>query len=526
MLRGTSSIHRTTHRPMTSVISRTKLVSLAVLAFVGGIFFASSMEWTERLFAQGGARPRAEQVQTLADASNAFVSISEALTPAVVSVQAERITRGTARRQMPPGVPPGFEEFFRQFEAPPSQPRTQESSGSGFLVSRDGYILTNNHVVEGADQVKVAMQDRRVFDAKIIGRDPTTDVAVLKIEGSNFTAVTFGDDAALRVGEWVLAIGNPLGLDFTVTAGIVSAKGRGLNGLQRTQYDISDMIQTDAAINPGNSGGPLVNARGAVVGINSAIASQTGFYSGYGFAIPITLAKQVMDDLIQYGEVRRAVIGVAINEVTPEDAAVAGLSQIAGVKVGGFSGEDSPAMKAGIEPGDVIVKADGKAVDRVSALQRVIRAKKPGEVVPVEVMRYGTKKNFQIRLGAAPKDNGVVADAGAAPTSGTSVSGTRLGIGVEALSSELIQGLRIPEGYRGVRVAEIEAGGPAEGRLAVGDIIVEVLPAKKKVGSPSDVYRALEGIRGGAYVSFLIYRPVRGGTGSTTVVNLRVRDGK
>ncbi|MFM8782060.1 MAG: trypsin-like peptidase domain-containing protein, partial [Gemmatimonadota bacterium] len=214
---------------MTSVISRTKLVSLAVLAFAGGIFFASSMEWTERLFAQGGARPRAEQVQTLADASNAFVSISEALTPAVVSVQAERITRANARRQMPPGVPPGFEEFFRQFEAPPSQPRTQESSGSGFLVSKDGYILTNNHVVEGADQVKVAMQDRRVFDAKIIGRDPTTDVAVLKIEGRNLTAVTFGDDAGLRVGEWVLAIGNPLGLDFTVTAGIVSAKGRGLN---------------------------------------------------------------------------------------------------------------------------------------------------------------------------------------------------------------------------------------------------------------------------------------------------------
>ena len=511
---------------MTSVISRTKLASLAVLSFVSGIFFASSMEWTERLFAQAGARPRAEQVQTLADASNAFVSISEALTPAVVSVQAERITRGNARRQMPPGVPPGFEEFFRQFEAPPSQPRTQESSGSGFLVSQDGYILTNNHVVEGADQVKVAMQDRRVFDAKIIGRDPTTDVAVLKIEGKDFTAVTFGDDAALRVGEWVLAIGNPLGLDFTVTAGIVSAKGRGLNGLQRTQYDISDMIQTDAAINPGNSGGPLVNARGAVVGINSAIASQTGFYSGYGFAIPITLAKQVMDDLIQYGEVRRAVIGVAINEVTPEDAAVAGLSQIAGVKVGGFSGEDSPAMKAGIEPGDVIVKADGKAVDRVSALQRVIRAKKPGDVVPVEVMRYGTRKNFQIRLGAAPKDNGVVADAGTAPAAGSSVSGTHLGIGVEALSSELVQGLRIPEGYRGVRVAEIEAGGPAEGRLAVGDIIAEVLPAKKKIGSPSDVYRALEGIRGGAYVSFLIYRPVRGGTGSTTVVNLRVRDAK
>ena len=183
-------------------------------------------------------------------------------------------------------------------------------------------------------------------------------------------------------------------------------------------------------------------------------------------------------------------------------------------------------MKAGIEPGDVIVKADGKSVDRVSALQRVIRAKKPGDVVPVEVMRYGSKKNFQIRLGAAPKDNGVVADAGAAPAAGTSVSNARLGLSVEALSSEMVQGLRIPEAYRGARVSEIEAGGPAEGRLAVGDIIAEVLPAKKKIASPSELYRALEGIKGGAYVSFLLYRPVRGGTGSTTVVNLRVRDGK
>ena len=517
---------------MSFPLSRTKIIVFAALAFTGGVLFASSMDWTDRVFAQQTApKPGNAEVKTLSDASNAFVSISEHITPAVVSVQAERDarTRTTRPRTPQPGqpgqpgqpqVPPGFEEFFRQFEAP-QQPRTQQSSGSGFIVSRDGYILTNNHVVEDADRVLVAMQDRRIFEAKVVGRDPTTDVAVLKIEGKNFTAVSFGDDEKLRIGEWVLAIGNPLGLDFTVTAGIVSAKGRGLPGLQRTLYDISDFIQTDAAINPGNSGGPLVNARGEVVGINSAIASQTGFYSGYGFAIPISLAKQVMDDLIQHGEVRRAVIGVGINEVTPEDAAVAGLKQIAGVKVGSYSGDESPALKAGIEPGDVIVKADGKAVDRVSALQRVIRAKKPGETIEIEAMRYGTRKTFSVKLIAAPRDGAIVAAAAEEPLESATPSNTRLGISVEPVSAELVQAARMPEQYRGLRVAEIVPGSPSENRLFVNDVIVQILPEKKKISSLADLTKALEGIRAGDYVSLLVYRPVRGGGGSTVVVNLK-----
>jgi serine protease Do len=506
-------------------LSRTKIAIVSVLAFAFGVVFASSMDWTDRIFAQGAAtqapKPRQEEVKTLADASNAFVSISEHITPAVVSVQAERDPRARPNtRQRNPVLPPGFEELFRGDPQQPQQ-RPQEATGSGFIVSRDGYILTNNHVVEGADRVQVAMQDRRVFDAKIIGRDPTTDVAVLKIEGKNFTAVAFGDDEKLRIGEWVLAIGNPLGLDFTVTAGIVSAKGRGLPGLQRSNYDISDFIQTDAAINPGNSGGPLVNARGEVVGINSAIASQTGFYSGYGFAIPITLAKQVMDDLIAHGEVRRAVIGVSIGEVFPEDAQVAGLRTIAGVKVQAYSGEDSPAMAAGIEPGDIIVRADGRAVDRVSALQRVIRAKRPGDFVDLEAMRYGTRKQFRVKLTSAPKNLGVVAEADDPPARAPLPANSRLGISVEPPPTEFVQAVQLPEQYRGLRVADIDPGSPAENKLLVNDILVEVLPSKTKIRTLTDLAKALDNVRPGEVVSFLVYQPVRGGGGQTRVVNLR-----
>ena len=209
-------------------------------------------------------------------------------------------------------------------------------------MSKDGYILTNNHVVADADKVTVTLLDKRTFEAKVIGRDPTTDVAVIKIDGENLPVASLGDDNNARVGQWVVAIGNPLGLDFTVTAGIISAKGRPLQGLLGNRgYEITDYIQTDAAINPGNSGGPLVNIRGEVIGINSAIASSTGFYAGYGFAIPVTLAKQVMDDLIKYGKVRRAVMGVSIMPATAADAKAAGMKEVTGVFVRAFNPDDS-----------------------------------------------------------------------------------------------------------------------------------------------------------------------------------------
>lgn len=507
-------------------MSRSKIIIAATAAFVGGVFFASSMDWTDRIFAQGAGttaapRPRTDEVRSIAEASNAFVSISEYITPAVVSIQSERDPRANSRRRQggQQQLPPGFEEFFRQ---DPAQQRPQESSGSGFIVSRDGYILTNNHVVEGADRIRVAMQDRRIYDAKLIGRDPSTDVAVLKIEGRNFTALSFGDDEALRVGEWVLAIGNPLGLDFTVTAGIVSAKGRGLPGLNPDAYAITDFIQTDAAINPGNSGGPLVNSKGEVIGVNTAIASQTGFYAGYGFAIPITLAKQVMDDLIAHGEVRRAVLGVGINEVTPEDAQVAGLRTIAGVKVSGYSGEDSPARRAGLEPGDIIVKVDGRAVDRVSALQRAVRAKKPGDNVDLEAMRYGTRRTFRVRLAAAPNETRVAAAETPAATPPTT---SRLGISVEPVGSDFVTARRLPEEYRGLRVANIEPGSPsADNRLFVNDVIAEVLypQPKQRIQSLDDLQRALDRVKQGEVLSLLVFRGVAANGGGTVVVNIRV----
>src|SRR5215207_5499691 len=514
---------------MPTSFSRARLSAAVATAFVCGLLFASGFDLTRFGFAQDGskgAKVASSQVQSLAEQGSAFEAIADHVTPSVVSIQTTRVASARPR-----GGRPDIEEFFRNFQPQPEQRAPQEASGTGFIVSKDGYILTNNHVVADADKVTVTLLDKRSFDAKVIGRDPTTDVAVIKVSGTDLPVVTLGDDNTARVGQWVVAIGNPLGLDFTVTAGIISAKGRPLSGLLRNQYEITDYIQTDAAINPGNSGGPLVNIRGEVIGINSAIASSTGFYAGYGFAIPVTLAKQVMDDLIKYGKVRRAVMGVAIANATAVDAKAAGMKEVTGVYVRTFSPEtNSPAKDAGVQPGDVIISADGKPTDRVSTLQRIIRTHKPGETVTLEVMRFGEKKTFKVKLievTDAPQVASAEAPASVVPAS----EGRRfdkLGITVEPVSPALVTRARVAEPYsHGLMVSEVNVTGPAYRKVAADNtILVQVLNPgpRRDLRSPADLEAVLSRLKPGDVVTFLAYDVPRGpeDKGQTHALSLQV----
>src|SRR5437773_4304090 len=387
-----------------------KFGTLVSLAFALGLTFASAFrlpsrgEAAVRSVLQDTSRPL-PMAKAAVDLGDAFANVADHVKPAVVFIKSEHRERMSTRR-----LPPGFEDFFQI----PRRPQIEQGSGSGFIVSQDGYILTNNHVVQGADRVTVRLYDNREFTAKTIGTDPNTDIAVIKILTTGLPTVRLGDADSTKIGNWVLAIGNPLGeaFTFTVTAGIVSAKGRGLQGLNSGGLAIQDFIQTDAAINPGNSGGPLVNVRGEVIGINAAIASETGYYNGYGFAIPISIAKTVMTQLIATGHVERSVIGVSVLPVRQEDAEDVKLPDIKGAVVQGFTADDAPAKRAGLQEGDVIIAIDGQPVESVAQLQQRVGFKKPGETVQVTVARKGgARKTIPVKLTAAPGNESETADA-------------------------------------------------------------------------------------------------------------------
>jgi serine protease Do len=453
----------------------------------------------------------AQAVRPASELSDAFIAVSEAVTSAVVRIEAEQ-TGGAKRNSW-------FSRSLPEFFEPPADSSTSPvpeiSGGSGFIVTSNGYILTNYHVIEGADRITVSLSDKRTFSAQLIGADPTTDIAVIRIDAANLPAVTLGDSDDSRVGEWVLAIGNPgfdyaSTLDFTVTSGIISAKGRPLEILDRgdTNYAIEDFIQTDAVINPGNSGGPLVDIKGRVIGINTAIATSTGYNQGYGFAIPMNLAQRVMRDLIAHGYVRRALLRVSIREIVPEDAELYRLPRIAGVLVEDYE-EGSPAHAAGLNRNDVIVALDGVQIESVGQLQRLIALHQPGETVSLSTIRYGTPLSVRVRLAEAPGR--------ALPKSGppAPVPGG-LGLEVADLDRRLADELGYPRAS-GVIVSKVAAGSLAYRKLVSEGHLLRSID-RQNVTNARDARRILHAIPSGRIVSLLLERP----EGTTYIANIRV----
>ncbi|MFA6902880.1 MAG: DegQ family serine endoprotease [Gallionellaceae bacterium] len=392
-----------------------------------------------------------------------FTALVEKQGAAVVNVSTSQTIQASQGVPPIPGLPEGdpLAELFRRFGSP--MPREQEthSLGSGFLISADGYILTNAHVVDAADKITVRLTDQREFKAKVIGADRRTDVALIKIEATGLPKVVQGDPAQLRVGEWVLAIGSPFGFDSSVTAGIVSGKGRSLQ-----QENFVPFIQTDVAINPGNSGGPLFNMKGEVVGINSQIYSRSGGYMGLSFAIPIDVAMEVANQLRASGKVTRGRIGVVIQEVTRELADSFGLNKASGALISAVE-KGGPADKAGIQASDVILKFDGKVVAMSKDLPRIVAATQPGSKVAVQLWRKGATKEVSLTVAEMPGD-GRTARASKHDSSGEQIA--RLGINVTELTGEQKSQLEI-EG--GLLIDEVR-GANARGELQRGDIVLDL----------------------------------------------------
>jgi serine protease Do len=422
-----------------------------------------------------------------------FSALADKLHPTVVNVSTT--AQGESQQSGPGpfgrGDPHEFWEPFERFFGPfPRRPFRQRSLGSGFIINKDGLILTNNHVVENADEILVRLSNEKEYKAQLVGRDPKTDIAVIKIEGAeDLEAVTMGNSDDLRVGEWVMAIGNPFGLAHSVTAGIVSAKGRFIG---QGSYD--QFIQTDAAINPGNSGGPLINLQGEVVGINSAIFSRTGGNIGIGFAIPINLAKELLPELEAKGRVTRGWLGVLIQKVTPEIADSLNLPEARGALVADVM-DDGPAKEAGVKVGDVIVEFDGHKVKDSTELPLLVARTPVGKKATLKVIRNKDTETLSVTIGEL-KDEEVAAEVG---------KEEGFGLTVQPLTPEIAESLGLPSDSKGVVVSGVQPGSSAdEAGMRRGDVILEV--NREPVKDLASYRKALKGTPKDKSVLFLVRR--------------------
>jgi serine protease Do len=469
-------------------------VLVALVSLVVGLGISGSLDWLSPSRAVNFMGDAGNSDSRLPGGLPDFVTLAKKMKPLVVNISTTQVSEargGSQEFSSPFGDDDPFNDFWKRFFGGPTPrgPQRQRSLGSGFIIDSDGSILTNNHVVENATKIVVKLSDDQEYEATVVGRDPKTDIAVIKINAkTSLAAANFGDSEKLEVGEWVVAIGNPFGLDSTVTSGIVSAKGRHIG---QGPYD--NFIQTDASINPGNSGGPLINLRGEVIGINTAIFSRSGGNIGIGFAIPINLVKEVLPQLRGKGKVTRGFLGVLIQKVTPEIAESLGLDKAQGALVANVS-KDGPADKAGVKVGDVIVEFDGKEVKDSGDLPIIVARTAVDKKVRMKVLRDKKEIMLNVAVGEL-KDEEVVASA---PEKG------ELGLTVQRLTPQMAESLGL-EKSEGVVVSAVEPGSVGdEAGIRRGDIIMEI--DRKTIRTVDDYRKAVAAVKKGRGILFLVRR--------------------
>ncbi|HYA88270.1 MAG TPA: DegQ family serine endoprotease [Nitrospirota bacterium] len=488
------------------MLNRKKFYVSAALILVLGVFVGLILSSHIGIMSPLPAKSQlsSKSIEILTQLSDAQSEVAAVATPSVVNISTTRVIKSREETTFDLFDDPFFRKFFGDQFPHPNVPKEhkEQSLGSGVIVSEDGYIITNNHVIEKAQEIKVLLLNKKDYNAKLVGADPKTDIAIIKIDAKGLPALPWGDSNKLRVGEIVFAIGNPFGLNQTVTMGIISAVGRANVGIA----DYEDFIQTDAAINPGNSGGALINARGELIGINTAILSRTGGYQGIGFAVPSSMARQVMDSLVKYKKVVRGWLGVSIQEVTSDLAEEFGVKDLKGALVSGVM-KGSPAEKAGIKQGDVILQYNGKDVEDTGHLRNMVSQTPINMAIKIKVLRQKKEIVLDVVIAELPKKMAeeLTRNEEQGNAMNEEESAALAGLVVRQLTPDLAQRFGLDENEKGIVVVRVEGGSRmAEAGIKAGDIILQI--NQKNIATIEDYKKASSKIKTKERILFLIRR--------------------